>query len=127
LAVELRFALKAARSAHLWEGWVERERTNSLSTRAAAAPGQAALFSKRTAQDRILELLERHWCDCPPADARECRTGRHEVPLPWILDLRIGQYNTRIKELRAQGHRIYNRTEWRGRVRHSWFVYRGKT
>lgn len=45
------------------------------------------------------------------------------IPLYRILDLRIGQYGTRIKELRASGHKIENRKEWEGRSCHSWFRY----
>jgi hypothetical protein len=43
------------------------------------------------------------------------------VPLPDILDLHIAQYGTRIKELRADGFQIENKTEWINGARHSWF------
>lgn len=41
------------------------------------------------------------------------------VPLTAILDLRIGQYNARIKELREAGHNIECKVENVGRSRHS--------
>jgi len=66
----------------------------------------------RRAIDRLLDFFRAH--------------QGVEVPLTRILDLRIAQYNRAIKELRAQGHVIENRTEWRGMVKHSWYVYRGK-
>lgn len=47
------------------------------------------------------------------------------VPLPAILDLRIAQYNARIRELKSHllllGLTIENRTEWRDGVQHSEF------
>jgi len=43
------------------------------------------------------------------------------VPLPVILALGVAQYNTRISELRRDGHNIRNKTEWVGRECHSWF------
>lgn len=67
---------------------------------------------RKTACQRLLELFERH--------------RNEEISLTRILDLRIAQYNTRIRELRAAGHVIENRTEWEGSVKHSWFTYRGK-
>jgi hypothetical protein len=53
--------------------------------------------ARKTQCERILQLLE-------------SRKGEW-VPLPEILDLRIGQYTTRILELRRDGFAIENRTE----------------
>lgn len=44
-----------------------------------------------------------------------------EVELPQILDLRIGQYNARINELRGLHFDIRNRTEHVSGVVHSWY------
>lgn len=49
------------------------------------------------------------------------------IELPAILRLGVAQYNARIKQLRDEGFVIENRTEWRGRVKKSWFRFRGKT
>jgi len=43
------------------------------------------------------------------------------VSLTQILRMGIAQYNARIFELRAKKHKIENKTEWVGRVKHSWF------
>jgi hypothetical protein len=43
------------------------------------------------------------------------------VALPVILELNIAQFGARILELRRAGHRIENRTETIGGVRHSWY------
>jgi hypothetical protein len=69
-------------------------------------------FSRQTACQRLLDLFQAH--------------QGQEIPLPRILALHIAQYNARIRELRAAGHVIENRTAWDGPVKHSWFVYRGK-
>lgn len=64
--------------------------------------------ARQTQRDRILSLLR-------------SREGRW-VPLPEILDLRIGQYGTRIKELRGIGFEIENRIERDDSgVVHSWY------
>jgi hypothetical protein len=60
-----------------------------------------------TQRDRLLRLL---------AEANGA-----EVSLLDILALRIGQYNARILELRAQGHAIENRVEVKSGVKHSWY------
>ncbi len=44
-----------------------------------------------------------------------------EVALPEILDLRISQYGTRLKELRDRGFVITNRKERRNGKTYSWF------
>ncbi|MCU1302367.1 MAG: hypothetical protein JWQ87_2651 [Candidatus Sulfotelmatobacter sp.] len=63
-------------------------------------------MSKRTNQkQRIFELLS---------------SGR-EVPLPEILKLEIAQYNTRLLELRREGHQILNRTEFKDGKTLSWY------
>ena len=73
--------------------------------------------NRGTQRDRILSLLQRkHDIDIS--------TGRDEedrgwVPLPEILDLRIGQYNSRILELRRSGHSIECKIENSGRQRHT--------
>lgn len=61
----------------------------------------------RCQETKLLELLEKHRGDW--------------VPLPAILALGIAQYNTRILELRRQGHQIRNKTKWDEGVCHSWF------
>jgi hypothetical protein len=103
------------------------KQTNSFQGAAAAGSGQLGLrWTRRDQGDRLLELFEAHRCTCPLeriADGKHCD---HCVPLPRILALQIAQYNTRISELRKAGHDIKNLTEWSGRVRHSWFRYRGK-
>lgn len=43
------------------------------------------------------------------------------VSLPEILHLGIAQYNARILELRALGHKIENKTQEVEGVRHSWY------
>ncbi len=69
---------------------------------------------KTTQQQRILNLLK--------SQRDPSYNGCYKwVGLNEILDLRIGQYNTRIKELRASGHNIENKTEWVAEERHSWF------
>ena len=73
--------------------------------------GDRARPPKKTACGRLLDLFRDH-----PGE---------EIPLPRILALQIAQYNTRIKELRAAGHVIENRTEYVGAAKHSWFRYRG--
>lgn len=64
-------------------------------------------MEKITQQQRILNLLKSR--------------PNEWVPLPQILDLHIAQYGTRIKELRASGHDIKNKTEWIAGEKHSWF------
>jgi hypothetical protein len=66
-------------------------------------------MSKRPSQcERLLQLLHSR--------------GGEWVPLPEILDLRIGQYNTRIKEIRGSGIEIENKIERddAGTI-HSWY------
>ena len=63
-------------------------------------------------RDKILKLFEKH--------------RGEEVALNVILRLGVAQYNTRIRELRAEGHRITNRTEYREGRKFSWFKYEGK-
>jgi Helix-turn-helix domain len=65
-----------------------------------------------TACDRLLALFEEN--------------RGQEISLVRILALGIAQYNARILELRAAGHVITNRTEWKGSAKHSWFRYEGK-
>lgn len=48
------------------------------------------------------------------------------IPLTALMNLHITQYNARITELRAMGHRIVNRTEWREGEKHSWYKYEGE-
>lgn len=43
------------------------------------------------------------------------------VSLVKILELRIGQYNSRLLDLRRSGHTIENKTETVDGVRHSWY------
>jgi Helix-turn-helix domain len=43
------------------------------------------------------------------------------VSLTDILDLRIGQYNARLWDLRRSGHTIENRTEKVDGAVHSWY------
>lgn len=62
---------------------------------------------KTTQQNKLLSLLQHY--------------HREWVPLPAILQLGIAQYNARIKELRAQGYVIENKTLWLNGIRHSWF------
>lgn len=45
------------------------------------------------------------------------------VPLTEVLRLQVAQYNSRIKELRAEGYTIKNKTEYVGSSKHSWFMY----
>jgi hypothetical protein len=99
---------------------------NSSPTRQAAA-GQRDLFAHKTGRERILELFENYRCNCPEDVSGDLDRCRHCVPLTRILDLRIAQYNTRISELRELGHAIQNFTGWKGPIKHSWYVYRGKT
>ena len=63
--------------------------------------------SAKTQRSKILRLL---------IDARGAW-----VPLPEILDLRIGQYTTRILELRRAGFVIENRTERESGIVLSWY------
>jgi hypothetical protein len=79
----------------------------------ADPPAQLPLevYHKKAQADRLLEFFRRHQGE--------------EIPLDRILAFKIAQYNTRIRELRAAGHRITNRTEWKGRVKYSWFRYEG--
>jgi hypothetical protein len=44
------------------------------------------------------------------------------VDLPQIMDLGIAQYNSRIFELRGEGHEIHSRSENEGRLRKTWFI-----
>jgi len=62
-------------------------------------------LKKDTQQKRILELLK----------------SKDEVSLPEIMDLRIGQYNSRIKDLRDQGYDIKNRLKVVNGERLSWY------
>ncbi len=63
---------------------------------------------KLTQRDRVLRLL--------------VEANGREVELLDILALRIGQYNARILELRAEGHDIRNRMETRyDGVKLSWY------
>jgi len=83
---------------------------NSL-TKAKRKPGRPR--EDTAGRERLLRLLERfqgEWVD-----------------LPTILNLRVAQYNARIKQLRDEGYVIENRVEWRGRVKKSWFRFQGKT
>ena len=50
----------------------------------------------------------------------------HWIELPAILKLGVAQYNARIKQLRDEGYVIENKVEWQGRVKKSWFRFRGK-
>jgi biotin operon repressor len=43
------------------------------------------------------------------------------VSLPEILSLGVAQYNARLFELRALGHKIENKTQEVEGVRHSWY------
>jgi hypothetical protein len=61
---------------------------------------------------KLLDLFERH-----PGE---------EIALNVILRLGVAQYNARIKQLRDEGHRITNRTEWKEGRKFSWFKYEGK-
>lgn len=45
------------------------------------------------------------------------------ISLKEIMDLRIGQYNRAISDLRKRGMDIENKTDWEGRVCHSRFMY----
>lgn len=63
--------------------------------------------SRLTQRARILQVL---------LEARG-----QEVPLADILDLRIGQYGSRLLELRRLGFKIRNRTQTIDGRRHSWF------
>ena len=58
---------------------------------------------------RLLEEFEGQW-----------------IELPAILKLGVAQYNARIKQLRNEGYAIENKVEWQGRVKKSWFRFRGK-
>jgi hypothetical protein len=60
-----------------------------------------------TQRDRLLRLL---------AEAQGA-----EVSLLDILALRISQYNSRILDLRAEGHIIINRVEVKSGVKHSFY------
>jgi hypothetical protein len=70
------------------------------------------LYHKKAQANRLLEFFQAH---------------RGEwIPLDRILSFRIAQYNTRISDLRKAGHVIENKTEWKGRSKHSWFRYTGE-
>jgi hypothetical protein len=45
------------------------------------------------------------------------------IPLPWILNLGIAQYNARIFELRHEGLNISNKVREEDGIRKSWFCY----
>jgi len=65
-------------------------------------------MTHETQCQRILELLR--------------NAGGRWVSLTAILALGIAQYNSRIHDLRTEGHDIENRTEWtQERTRHSWY------
>lgn len=59
---------------------------------------------------------------------RELFEGRpgEWIPLPTILRLGVAQYNARILELRREGYRIENETQWIEGVRTSRFRFMGK-
>lgn len=61
----------------------------------------------RTQRDRILSVL--------------LEAGHEWVPLPKILELGIAQFGARIKEARALGFQIENRTEMVDGKKHSWY------
>ena len=65
------------------------------------------MTSRKTQRQRLLDLFLAH-TDC-------------WIPLPSILELRISQYGTRLKELRELGFRIINRKEHKDGVCSSWF------
>jgi hypothetical protein len=80
----------------------------------AGPPAQLPLelYHKKAQADRLLEFFRAH---------------RGEwIPLDRILSFKIAQYNTRISDLRKAGHVIENKTEWKGRSKHSWFRYTGE-
>ena len=60
---------------------------------------------------------------------RELFEGRpgQWIGLQTILRLGVAQYNARILELRREGYKIENQTEWVQGVRTSRFRYLGKT
>ena len=65
------------------------------------------MSQRKTQRDRILDVL----------------TNAHGewVPLPTILELKISQFGARIKEARALGHQIENKTETVNGIVHSWY------
>lgn len=63
--------------------------------------------ARRTQRDRILSVL--------------LEAGHEWVPLPKILELGIAQFGARIKEARALGFQIENRTEMVDGKKHSWY------
>jgi hypothetical protein len=63
--------------------------------------------SRKNQRERLLHLLQG-------------AKGR-EVGLPEILSLGIAQYNSRLLDLRREGHSIKNRTERRDGKIYSWF------
>ena len=69
------------------------------------------LYHKKAQADRLLEFFRAHQGEW--------------IPLDRILAFKIAQYNSRIADLRKAGHQIGNKTEWKGRVKHSWFRYEG--
>lgn len=64
-------------------------------------------MDRATQRERLLHLLVEY-------------DGRW-VPLPSILELGIAQYNSRLFELRRDGHNIENRIEVIDGTRHSWY------
>lgn len=76
---------------------IQRKVGTEIVRSAARCPCSAMSQVRKTQRERILQLLR-------------VREGQW-VPLPEILDLRIGQYTTRILELRRDGFAIENKTE----------------
>ncbi len=62
-----------------------------------------------TQRDRLAELFTNH--------------PNQWIPLPWILNMGIAQYNARIWELRRQGLKISNKWEMVDGVKKSCFCY----